>query len=378
MGAGAGVTSWEEARRLAASWPALPACEVAVADAAGLVLAVAVVATTDLPAFDASAMDGWAVAGPPPWQVVGPGPEAVRTGEAAQVATGSRVPTGADAVLRDEHAVLDRDRLRPAVDPGPASGADIRRQGSECRAGDVVATASSVATPPLLGLAAAAGIDRLAVVRRPVVDVLVTGEEVVAAGQPPAAGAVRDALGPMVPAWLRSAGVTVGDVRHLGDDADALAATIRTSAADLVVTTGSTARGSRDHLHAVLRSLGAELVVDGVAVRPGHPMLLARLADGRPLVGLPGNPLAAASALVTLALPALAALAGRSTAGRRTVVLRADVSGPADDVRLIPVRGGRPALHVGPAMLRGLAEADGIAVVPPGGAPAGTEVELLG
>jgi molybdopterin molybdotransferase len=160
------------------------------------------------------------------------------------------------------------------------------------------------------------------------------------------------------------------------DDAGELSRALGDSGGHVVVTTGGTAAGPVDHLHAVLARGGARLVVDGVAVRPGHPMLLARLADGRPLVGLPGNPLAAVSGLLTLLGPLLAAATGLAVPGRHVRLAR-PVTGHPHDSRLVPVREGTPALHAGPAMLRGLAEADGLAVIPPGGAGADELVELL-
>lgn len=139
-------------------------------------------------------------------------------------------------------------------------------------------------------------------------------------------------------------------------------------------------------MHPILRRLGAEVLVDGVAVRPGHPMVLARLAPHRHLVGLPGNPLAAVSGLVTLAEPLLRTLAARPPAAPYRTPLAAPVHGHPRDTRLVPVayredeRHGLMAapLHFhGPAMLRGIAAADALAVVPPGGAERGTELELL-
>src|SRR5262249_39424356 len=119
-------------------------------------------------------------------------------------------------------------------------------------------------------------------------------------------------------------------------------------------------------------------------VRPGHPMLLARLPDGRLFAGLPGNPLAAVSGVLTLVAPLLYALSGRIAPPRGTVArLTEAVSGHPSDTRLVPVVfGGGPAaaqpLHFhGPAMLRGIAGADGMAAVPPGGAKAGDEVEVV-
>jgi molybdopterin molybdotransferase len=374
------VTSWEQARAAAAGLAPLDAARVPLSEAAGLVLADELRADADLPPFDASAMDGWAVAGEPPWRIVGDvtagqaSPSAVRRGEAVRVATGAPLPVGATAVVRLEHARADSGVLTAAG--LPPDGTDIRLAGGECRAGDTVAATGQVVVPALLGLAAAAGADTVVVIRRPRVDVLVIGDELMQVGQP-SGPHLRDALGPMLPPWLAAAGAAVAPARHLPDDHDVLLSAVAGSTADLVVTTGSTGPGHTDHLHGVLAELGAELPVDGVAVRPGHPMLLARLPAGRAVAGLPGNPLAAVSGLLTLVLPALRAMMGRRPDARRTAVMLEPVSGPPDDVRLLPIADGRPVLHVGPAMLRGLAGAEWVAVIPAGGVAAGTEVEVL-
>jgi molybdopterin molybdotransferase len=369
-------TSWQQARTLAADLRSLRAVEVALSAAAGLVLASDVVARTDLPPFTASAMDGWVVCGPPPWSLRSEG-DGLVPGTAAPIVTGGPVPEGADAVLRSEHGEIDPELavVRP-IGPAPLTGADLRVGAVECRAGDVVAPRGSRIVPAVLGLAAAAGADTLTVIVRPIVDLLVVGDELLDAG--PAHGSfVRDALGPMLPSWLGALGAEATPARRVPDTSEALAEAIAGSSGDLIVTTGSTASGPRDHLHPVLAELGAQLLADGVDVRPGHPMLLARLVDGRPLVGLPGNPLAAVSGVMTLVRPAVRALAGLGPDPRTTTRLTASVTGHPRDVRLIPVRGGTPVHHVGPAMLRGLASADALAVVPPGGARAGDEVELL-
>ena len=185
----------------------------------------------------------------------------------------------------------------------------------------------------------------------------------------------------MLPPWLRALGAEVIAVRRLGDDAEALYQAVSTSAADLIVTTGGTAAGPVDHVHPTLRRIGAELLVDGVKVRPGHPMLLARIKEDQHLVGLPGNPLAAVSGLLTLAEPLLRTLAGRPAPEPYALPLREAVHGHPYDTRLVPVvlRGDHavPLHYNGPAMLRGIAAADALAVVPPGGARAGQELELL-
>jgi molybdopterin molybdotransferase len=194
-------------------------------------------------------------------------------------------------------------------------------------------------------------------------------------------GLIRDALGPMLPPWLRALGAEVTAVHRIGDDAEALHKAVTTSDADVIVTTGGTAAGPVDHVHPTLRLIGAELLVDGVQVRPGHPMLLARTKEHQHLVGLPGNPLAAVSGLLTLAEPLLRTLAARPAPEPYALPLKPAANGHPYDTRLIPVvlRGDHavPLHYNGPAMLRGIAVADALAVVPPGGARPGQDVELL-
>ncbi|MET8678413.1 molybdopterin molybdotransferase MoeA [Streptomyces sp. NPDC004647] len=426
------ATPWPEARGIAAQAAKgpLPTVVRELGDALGQVLAAPLVALTDLPSFDTSAMDGWALGGPGPWRIADPAgtgilaghaePAPLDDGEAARIATGARIPSGTTAVLRSEYGEV-RERAGGRGDwlhalPGRTvtPGQDIRPRGQECRSGDRLLPAGVLVTPAVLGLAAAAGYDELPTVPRPRVEILVLGDELLRSGLP-RDGRIRDALGPMLGPWLRALGAEVIGTRHLRDEADALHAAVTASTADLVLTTGGTASGPVDHVHPILRRAGAELLVDGVAVRPGHPMLLARLAPGKHLVGLPGNPLAAVSGLLTLAEPLLRTLSGRMPAGRAPTAtypatasatypatasaaypatapathpsagsvapLASAVQGHPHDTRLVPVAfSGVQAvpLHFnGPAMLRGIATADGLAVVPPGGAEAGTETEIL-
>jgi molybdopterin molybdotransferase len=192
----------------------------------------------------------------------------------------------------------------------------------------------------------------------------------------------------MLPGWVAWAGGRCFPPVHVEDTLEALLAELEDANADIVVTTGSTAAGPADHLHAALRRLGARWVVDGVAVRPGHPMCLATLPDGRHVLGLPGNPLAAVSAVLTLLLPLVAAMRGETGADEaRTeqAILDTEVTSHPYDVRLVPVvrtRGdlvvhATPTLRDGPAMLRGLSLADGMAVVAPGAGARGSGVTVL-
>ncbi|MFJ8313580.1 MULTISPECIES: molybdopterin molybdotransferase MoeA [unclassified Streptomyces] len=384
------AAAWADARAVAARagrTAPVRAHRVPLDQALGEVLTEALTALTDLPSFDTSAMDGWAVAGPGPWALRGGGilaghaaPAALADGEAVRIATGARIPAGATAVIRSEHARTDAAHTQLQADRVVLHGQDIRPRGQECRSGDVLLPATALVTPAVLGLAAAAGYDELATVPRPRVEILVLGDELLTQGLPHD-GLIRDALGPMLGFWLRALGAEVVGTRRLKDDAGALLRAVTGSSADLVITTGGTAAGPVDHVHPVLHKAGAELLVDGVDVRPGHPMLLAQIGVGKHLVGLPGNPLAAVSGLLTLAEPLLRELAHRASPVAYTAPLRNEVQGHPHDTRLVPVvhRSERvvPLHYNGPAMLRGIAAADGLAVVPPGGARAGEEVEIL-
>ncbi|MFG3698937.1 molybdopterin molybdotransferase MoeA [Micromonospora sp. NPDC047620] len=377
---------WEEARSrvyavgLAA---ALPAVSRPLAELDGHTLAEPLTARTDLPAFPTSSVDGWAVRGAGPWRPVGrvlagstPAP-LTDDATTVEIATGAMVPAGATAVLRVEES-----RRTPGglVDGTPRPAPEWREPGEEAYAGEELVPAGTPVDPALVGLAASCGHDSLLVRRQPRAALLVFGDELLTAG-PPAAGRVRDALGPAVPAWLRRYGCVVRPSDVVGPVADTLPAHVAAlraalATADLVCTTGGTMHGPVDHLHPTLEALGADYVVNTVAVRPGFPMLLARLtdADGRVrfVAGLPGNPQSAIIALVSLVAPLLAGLSGRPMPVLPHATLAEPVPGRGRYTHLALVRLDRaagtahPVRHVGSAMLRGLAGADGFAVIRPG------------
>ncbi|QES52460.1 molybdopterin molybdenumtransferase MoeA [Streptomyces venezuelae] len=393
-GGGHRTAGWARARDTAAragSGRAVRTHRVPLGEALGEVLSEPLDALTDLPSFDTSAMDGWAVSGPGPWAVrpgggvlAGSGrPAPLTDGEAVRIATGARIPADTTAVIRSEHARFEEEKGRLHAERTVVSGQDIRPRGQECRSGDRLLPAGARVTPAVLGLAAAAGYDTLATRPRPRVEILVLGDELLTEGLPHD-GLIRDALSPMLGPWLGRLGADVLATRRLGDDpagAEELYRALTGSTADLIITTGGTASGPVDHVHPVLTRAGAELLVDGVAVRPGHPMLMARLDEDRYLVGLPGNPLAAVSGLLTLAEPLLRGLAGLGPRPRWTAAVRDDVPGHPYDTRLVPVvlsgEYAVPLRYHGPAMLRGVAAADALAVVPRGGALARQELEIL-
>jgi molybdopterin molybdotransferase len=362
------LTPWAEARRLA--WEAAvarPAEDVPVADALGHVLAEPLWALAALPAFDTSAMDGWAVRGPGPWQVVGrtlagdPPPPPLVDGQAREVATGAVVPEACDGVVPVEQGAL----LGTELAAEPPLGRHVRRAGEECAPRTAVLAAGTTLRPAALGLAAALGHDVLRVRPQPRVSAVITGDELLTAGLP-GAGRVRDAVGPLLPGAVAGLGGRLAGLRHLGDSRAALVAALAGAGGDVVVTSGASSHGPADHLAGALADLGAQVLLDGVAVRPGSPQTLARLPDGRLLVGLPGNPLAALAALVTVVGPALAGLSGRALPELACARLTDPLPG-GRHTRLVPVRVGhglaRPTGHGGAAMLRGAATADAFAVV---------------
>ncbi len=371
VAAAPGVTSWPAARRIAyAAAAPLPVVEVPLGLAVGAVLAGPLVARWPLPAVDTAAMDGWAVRGPGPWQVVArvlagePPAGPLGDGQAVEIATGACVPDGAEGVLPYEDGAIG------GVDvtgPHPA-GRHVRRTGDECAAGEQVLPAGVVLSPVAAGLAAALGHDTVAVHRRPRVAALVTGTELLQAGRP-GGGRIRDAVGPILPSSIPCWGGELTSTTLIPDDRAALLRAVADADGDVVLTSGASSVGPADHLTGVLDQLGARTLIDGVAVKPGHPQLLARLADGRLLVGLPGNPLAALCGLVTLVAPLLAALSGRSEPPLGSAELAAPLDGLGVH-HLVPVRldDGRawPTGHGGAAMLRGAALAQAFAVVDPG------------
>ncbi|MFB0835384.1 molybdopterin molybdotransferase MoeA [Arthrobacter halodurans] len=396
-------TDWHAARSAAhaagASVRAIlpPAERVGLADAAWRVLDTGLCALHPLPHYASSAMDGWVVAGGGPWILVparaaGAG---LAPGEAAEIVTGGALPAGTTAVLRREHG-----RPAPAPTGGdgrpggtllfaehdPRPGLDIRPAATESAEGDLLLAAGTRMTPAALAVAALAGHDRLAVAPDVGVALVLTGDEVVTSGLP-GPGFVRDGFGPVLPHCVRGLGGTVLSATRIGDDRgatlDAIDGTAARRAA-IVVTTGGTGGSSADHLRPAAAALGAEILVDGVAMRPGHPALLGRMPDGRILLCLPGNPLAALVAVATLLEPVLRGAAGRPPSAPRRAASAAAFAPLPGRHRVVPAAWADgagcalvPAEHIGSAMMRGLADADALLVVPPEGLEAGAPAAYL-
>jgi molybdopterin molybdotransferase len=390
-----GPMPWSQARaraHAAGAALALAPAEVSLAGADGSVLAQPLVARTDLPPFVTCSVDGWAVRGPGPWRAVGTvlaggvAPPLVEDGTCVQIATGAMVPDGATQTVRIEDSTLDDGQVNGRSRTSP----EWRRPGDESVRGEELLAAGTPVTPGVIGLAASCGYDTLPV--RPVAKaaLLIFGDELLTSGVS-GDGRVRDALGPALPAWLARLGAAAATVAGpVEDTLDAHVTAIGEAlagGADLICTTGGTMRGPVDHLHPALDRLGAQYIVDSVEVRPGFPMLVAAVPrpDGGTalLGGLPGNPQSAIVALLSLVAPALAGLRGRPLPALARVRAGADIPGRGGYTHLALVRRGpdglaHPVSHVGSAMLRGLAQAYGFAVIPPSSsATAGDEVDLL-
>jgi molybdopterin molybdotransferase len=381
--------AWHDARQSAYdAASALPAQQVPLADAVGRVLASDITALIDVPHYASSAMDGWAVAGDGPWTLVENGP--LHPGQAIRIVTGGLVPPGARAVLRSEIADeihsgegIDVVRTASASADEPTDGMHIRPAGEEAHAGERVCSAGVTLNPAHVAVAAVCGHDTLTVTARAGVKLIFTGDEVVTAGIP-APGQVRDSFGPQLHSLIDMLHADTVSHTRLPDRLDRISEALASDQAGdayVIVTTGGTGHSPADHLRDALDAVGAHLLIDGITMRPGGPTMLAALPEGRFLVALPGNPLAAMMGIFTVLQPLVAALHGESLRTLGRVRLSHDLGDGRGRTRLIPYvmtdgAAVTSAWH-GSGMLRGLADAHGVLVCPADGAHAGDEVETL-
>jgi molybdopterin molybdotransferase len=286
---------------------------VPVGDAVGRVLAEAAVAAVDLPPFDSSAMDGFAVRAadtPGTLRVAGqsaagrPADRALRHGEAIEISTGAVVPDGADAVVPVERTTGD------LVVEHVAPGENVRPRGGDVRAGETVVDAGVQLGPPQLGALAAAGVVEVRVARRPRAVVLPTGSELRAPGATLKPGEIYESNSVLLRAQLASAGADVTVLAPVADDRDATRAALeRGLDADVLVTSGGVSVGPHDLVRGLLAELGAKEVFWRVAVKPGKPVAFA-VRGGTLAFGLPGNPVSSLVGFELFVRPALRALQG--------------------------------------------------------------------
>ena len=331
----------------AAGWDVTPAEEeVPVRDGLGRVTAAPVWARWPAPRFACAAMDGIAIkAGPADvadvWQLA--------AGSFTWVDTGDPMPAGMDTVVERERVRLSADGSAQITGPAPR-GLNVRAAGEDFPAGELLIPARHRLRPADLAAAAAAGQTTLRVARRPVAAIIPTGDEIRPVGSALGPGDVTDSNSLLLASWAGEIGARphISDVQP--DDPDALASEIRQAAlaADIVLVIAGSSAGRSDHTAAVIARVGG-LAVRGVAVRPGHPVLLGYVqpdqaradqsATAVPMIGIPGYPLAAAVIFELFAVPLIAALQGRQPADRvwQRVQLACDWTSSPDVEDWVPV-----------------------------------------
>ena len=384
----------EQLARVLAAVRTLPTEVVPVGTSAGRTLAAPAVAAHDIPLFDNSAMDGFAVraadvapAGPGhpvSLRVVADLPAGVSDdptlseGEAARIMTGSPTPTDADAIVPFENTAGGLADSLDIVEvlEAPAAGAFIRRRGADLHAGDVVITAGERMGPFQVAAAVAAGIDEVAVVRAPRVAIVSTGSELTGPGEPVRRGLIPDSNGPLLEHLVPASDAEVVMVARVPDDGDAVAeatAAARAAGADVIIFTGGVSAGAYEPVRAAFDGHG-EVEFAKVSMQPGKPQAFGTVGDGCLVFGLPGNPVSVAVSFEVFVRPALLALQGRSVIHRAHVTMTAAEAWTTPPGRrqylpaVVDLAAGtvRPATAGGSGshLAGGLAQASAFAIVP--------------
>lgn len=378
------MPSFEEARKIILDAVSPLGAEVVpVLDAVGRVLAEDVAAPRDLPAWDNSAMDGYAVragsAGAGTSLALSAyipagsaGSDPVQPGTAAKILTGAPLPPGADAVIPVEEAEERDGRVVPRAQV--RAGAHVRRKGEDFRAGERILATGTVVGPAEVSFLATCARLSVAVFGRPRVAILSTGDELVEPGEPLAPGKIHDSNGFAVAAAVKQAG---GEPNLLGiarDEPESLRSRLAEGLrADVLVTTAGVSRGDRDLVREVLADLGVRQLFWNVDVKPGRPLAFG-MRDRTPVFSLPGNPVSTLLTLQQFVRPALLRMMGRRDVLPPLVpaILQDEIPKKPGRVSLLRVRleqGGR-ALHAWSAgnqdtgILRTMLRADAVAILP--------------
>ena len=337
-----GTLAYEEALRIVLDASArMPKQDCATSACLGRVLAEPVVSHVELPPFDNSAMDGFALSGDS--SAVPAGSELTIEGEQAagdgvsharegawEIMTGARMPDGLDRVIPVEQTERTSNAQCIKLLADVESGQNVRRAGSDVGRGETILAAGTALAPQHLMLLAALGIPKVSVATRPRVAVLCTGRELVDdPATPLAAGQIRNSNGPYLVARLPLSGAEVVYAETVGDDATAFESALRRAleaGAQIVVTTGAVSMGRYDFVPQALENIGATTLFHKVAIRPGKPLLFAQLPNKALLFGLPGNPIAVAVGLRFFIEPALRVMLGLPPEAPRRIPLVASYS----------------------------------------------------
>jgi molybdopterin molybdotransferase len=399
------VMSIEEARSaiLAEARP-LSAERRRLADVSGLVLAEDIVASHDVPPFDNSTMDGFAVkaadiagassVNPVTLKVVMlipagyPAQARLEAGEAARIMTGAVLPEGADAVVRSESTESAGDSVRVFQPVGV--GASIRRAGADVSAGARVLSAGAVLGPAEVAMAAGLGYPTLAVHRLPRVAFISTGSELVEVDQPIGPGQIRSSNGFAVQAQCREMGIEADILGIAPDEHDLTKAMMAGGLEyDVLLTSGGVSVGDFDLVKDIQDELGVERRLWGVSMKPGRPLAFGVRGDTL-VFGLPGNPVATMVSFELFVRPALMKLMGHRKVVRptRRAVVAEDIPAKDEYTLVVRVRAWREdevwrvssTGPQGPGMMRAMIGVNGLAFVPggsQGGVRAGEKVHFL-
>ena len=383
------------------SCPPMAPVDVDFEQAHGLVLAADVVAAEQVPPFANSAVDGYAVravdvaAAPVELAVVAEVAAGAATdrvlaqGEAIRIMTGAPIPGGADAVVMVE----DTERVgdgRVHIARSVVSGVAVRPAGDDVQPGDLLFTAGTVVTPAVVGVLASVNARTVSAHPRARVAVLSTGDELVEDGGPLRPGQIRESNRRMLAGMLRETGCEVVDYGTVADDEAALESVLRRAAGecDAIVTSGGVSMGEYDVVKAVLGRV-ADMTWMQIAIKPAKPFAFGTL-DGKPIFGLPGNPVSSIVSFEMLARPALRRMMGHRRLARPSHVAITDdgvkrrPDGKVHLVRVAATFENDGRCHVrsvgaqGSHQLAATALSNALAVVPDGeGVPPGAEVAVV-
>lgn len=368
-----------------------------LAECAGRTLAGDIRATVSVPAFDRSAMDGYALrseetfgAGPYnplSFAVIGeitPGrefPGVVAPGQAVRIMTGAPLPKGADAVLMAEATTEEAGRMTATEAVAP--GKNVGKVGEDVRPGTLLFRQGRKLRPQDLGVLASIGCDSLPIRRKPRITLLITGNELLKPGAMPRDAMIVDSNSIMLKALMERDGAEVAALHHIADDRNAIRSALVSAKTDITVTTGGTSVGVEDHAPILMAEEG-QLLVHGIAMRPAAPTGFG-LLNGGPVFLLPGNPVSCISAydlFVGLAIRRRLGGAEGLPYPCHSVVLQDRISsaiGRLDYCRVKLENGKARVLATsGASMLSTTTEADGFVIVPQDseGVAAGETVEM--
>ena len=374
---------------IAANASIVPETETVPLDGSlGRVLAEPVKTHANLPPFDNSAMDGYAVdasalSGSGPWALKladripagQSGAGKVPKGEAARIFTGAPLPAGTDTVVMQEDVVRLPNGI--VLNSRPETGMNIRRAGEELAVGSPVLSEGCTIGTREIAACAAAGQGSVKVRRKVRVAILVTGDEICAAGQPLGDAGIWDVNTPMLRSALSHASVELVEIVQCADNRAAMVQSLQdvSSKVDLLITSGAVSVGEEDHVKPALKSLGADIHFSGVAIKPGKPVSFGQIGTAL-WVGLPGNPLSAYVTWQVFGSEVLRCLSGRidGAAQRRLVEIGSEINHRIGrtELRLASlIRGtgfdrdiAQFAKATHSARVTGLPDADGLVVIP--------------